>query len=726
MKKIAAFSISFLFLTNLLLAQQSDEFDLHDDGEYITPIHYVNTKSSPSYRGANDLVYILDTLELPFIDDFSFDYQKKYWAVPNGNNVIDSVGTRFLADGVALDTIAYMFDTSFSYVFNGSGYDTLPNQSIELIRFDNFNNLNLATDTQTVWPACEWRIEPTSTIKYDLVPDSVAVNTDTLKFVPDDNSLWLDVRPSVYINNGMGIDPPTIGVATFDGLDHRGNPYNISAANINGEADTITSKPIDLDYLPGDSVYLSFYYQSGGNGNEPEFEDSLILEFYNVLTSEWDFVWSVTGQPASSFVEVIIPIINTDYLQNGFQFRFRNFATLSGAWDVWNLDYVYLDKNRSVSNSRLDASFLNPIYSYVKNYSAIPWDHYNQDPASQTIDFIEPSVYNFSSSTIAANSYFYEVFDQQGNSLFNSDLLQTIPGGVPGFSSKSEPLEVAQSPNNFSFPVSGPTEFTVITSYDHSGDINKSNDTLKNRQIFDTYYAYDDGTAETAYTLVGVGAKGAQQFSMSVTDTLKGVSFYFPTFLEDASNRIFNINIYKSLNPEDLIYTTLGISTTTSRNELVRFAIEDTDLVLSGTFYVGWEQTLGDQIYIGMDRNTDNMDKIFWQSGGSWANTSFTGSLFIHPDFGEPTIHTSIKPARKLDVLQELPILYPNPADEKIRIGGMHSNFDYNIFDMQGKFIQSGNQQRGPIDISNLRNGLYFIELKAKDKTHVLKFLVEH
>jgi len=66
----------------------------------------------------------------------------------------------------------------------------------------------------------------------DLVQDSllvytVAANTQLYEF-PDGSTepliLWED--DDVYINGTYPIDPPTIGVATFDGLARDGHPYN--------------------------------------------------------------------------------------------------------------------------------------------------------------------------------------------------------------------------------------------------------------------------------------------------------------------------------------------------------------------------------------------------------------------------------------------------------------------------------------------------------------------
>lgn len=93
----------------------------------------------------------------------------------------------------------------------------------------------------------------------------------------------------------MPILPPTIGVATFDGLNQYGLPYNKSQITNYGVADHLTSKPLDLSGLgAADSVYLSFFYQPQGIGDWPNAKDSLQVEFLNFQTSEWDVVWDYT------------------------------------------------------------------------------------------------------------------------------------------------------------------------------------------------------------------------------------------------------------------------------------------------------------------------------------------------------------------------------------------------------------------------------------------------
>jgi len=87
-----------------------------------------------------------------------------------------------------------------------------------------------------------------------------------------DQTLWQDSL--AYINTGFPIAPPSIGVATFDGLNRHGYPYNIAGApdlNNSAAADTLTSRPINLfvtsssqTLTPADKIGLSFYYPARG------------------------------------------------------------------------------------------------------------------------------------------------------------------------------------------------------------------------------------------------------------------------------------------------------------------------------------------------------------------------------------------------------------------------------------------------------------------------------
>lgn len=111
-----------------------------------------------------------------------------------------------------------------------------------------------------------------------------------------DPTRWSDRQ--AFVNNTYPVFPPSLGVATLDALDAEGRVY-AHAERTSFPADTLTSNLIRLDsnftlhrpmYI-GDSLYFSFYYQPGGGckstppvpweriGDEPEWDDKLILEF---------------------------------------------------------------------------------------------------------------------------------------------------------------------------------------------------------------------------------------------------------------------------------------------------------------------------------------------------------------------------------------------------------------------------------------------------------------
>lgn len=66
--------------------------------------------------------------------------------------------------------------------------------------------------------------------------------------------------------------------------------------------------------------------------------------------------------------------------------------------------------------------------------------------------------------------------------------------------------------------------------------------------------------------------------------------------------------------------------------------------------------------------------------------------------------------------------LYPNPAENEIRISGMEGSFSYRIFNLQGQIVQSGkSSQAQPIQILEMNSGVYFIQINQKE---VRKFIV--
>ena len=125
-------------------------------------------------------------------------------------------------------------------------------------------------------------------------------------FTQPDNNLWNS--SSVFINRSYPINPPTIGVATFDGLNSNGRANNMTFTGTDSEnADTLTSQQIDLSNI--DTAYFMFYYQAQGNGNDPQTTDSLILEFSagtDSLGNEiWNTIWKKEGSAFHEFKKFV-------------------------------------------------------------------------------------------------------------------------------------------------------------------------------------------------------------------------------------------------------------------------------------------------------------------------------------------------------------------------------------------------------------------------------------
>ncbi len=68
--------------------------------------------------------------------------------------------------------------------------------------------------------------------------------------------------------------------------------------------------------------------------------------------------------------------------------------------------------------------------------------------------------------------------------------------------------------------------------------------------------------------------------------------------------------------------------------------------------------------------------------------------------------------------------LYPNPAKNLLHISGIEKgNTSFTITDIQGRQVLLGAINESAINISELRNGLYFLELKSAEKIILTRFI---
>lgn len=572
------------------------------------------------------------------------------------------------------------------------------------------------------------------------------------------SSLWKNRW--VFVNKTYPVNPPTVGVATFDVINDTGAlyPYATTTPFI---ADTLTSLDIRLDssfvgspapLAIGDSLYFSFYYQPQGTGDAPSAADSLILEFYDNVQNKWHKVWASPGMTLTAFKTlhtwdfkiVMIPIKNPNYFNAHFKFRFKNYGSIAPltipSWqsncDQWNIDYVYLNKNRSKSDSTFaDIAFVDNTRSMLKNYTSMPARHFSNADLATNFTLKEVNLNN-----ILTNMYYQYVVTQQNGSFTNSytggvaDILPFKPNGF-----HAEPLH--NNPViNFTLPsLSGQDSavFFVKHSIKSNGftDLHKENDTLVLKQEFYNYYAYDDGTAENGYGLSGANTKVAYKFNFAQADTLGGVQMYFNQTLNSAYGKYFYLMVWSSLSPETLIYKSkkLRPEFEDSINMYYTYMIKDTNLIVSGTVYIGWQQTTDENMNVGYDRNTNSKQNLYYNVDGTWSNSSFDGSLMMRPLVGKAWYQTfsSIDETTETGVDFEI---YPNPASQQeIHIGlpqnlGNHitkENIVVEIFDCIGKTVLTV-PYKETIDISELKTGVYFVRLSGKNipAIHAKKLLI--
>lgn len=539
-------------------------------------------------------------------------------------------------------------------------------------------------------------------------------------------SNWADMN--VYINSNLCQKMPSIGIATFDAVDATGVIYEGANYETSFIADKLTSKPINLNYADDNSIYLSFFYKPKGYGNQPEHNDSLILEFYAPTEEQWHEVWFANGSGDKDFAFEIIHITDETYLQKGFKFRFKNYASLgtstypslAGNCDFWHLDYVYLNRNRNLNDSvHRDIAFSKPLESLLSNYASMPWSHYKSMINKPLNSNIAVSYANNDRLMRLVDSLNLYLEDLSGNSPVQK--LQAGAYNVPPFNETllavSNPFTFAENNEDFAdFKLSANI---VTASYDSI-----VNNTVEYIQEFRDYYAYDDGSAEAGYGLYGTGTKYgsvAYKFTPEKSDLLTGVKIYFTQTYENASMQYFWLNIWsegEDLMPElEPIMIVEGVRPE-YENELNKFHLYtfDEPITLDETFFIGWTQTTDDMLNVGFDFNTDASSNLFYNISGEWQQSSIEGAVMIRPVFGDFYVSTE-----NVEAENDINI-YPNPATNNVNINKKGQLY---IYDIQSRLIYSNNNfEGGNVNLSSYKSGLYLVKIISDNKVYTKKLII--
>lgn len=534
-----------------------------------------------------------------------------------------------------------------------------------------------------------------------------------------DETKWTD--RSVYVNNTMGFKPVSRGVATFDALNERGGPYDSSSSSALLYADSLTSQPIALEtFQPGDSIYLSFFFQPQGNGFSPESQDSLML-FFKRTNGDWDKVWSIEGGTLADFTQVMIPVKDTGYLHNGFQFRYVNKASININDDVWNLDYIRMSAGRTIIDTAVNDVATSTEPSFILNdYTSMPYRQFaaniNGELSSQHY-FYDRNNY-LSGQQV---SYGYTAREKGSGTVLGSSPL--VSATIP-----------AETEQQFQFPMY-PVSFAAPGPYSRVVFENKyyakpaipdvaENDTIVRQQVFDNYLAYDDGTAEKSYFLnqfATLPAKTAIEFHLNEPDTLRGVAIYFGRSVPLASNKFFSIAVYDNialsggtdslLYEEELLFP--GYADTVNHFWFYRFT---TPVALkAGNFFIGTVQPTAsgsDSLYFGLDVNRIGGNHLYFDVSGFWESSLVSGAVMMRPVLGQPVVGTAVDAVNRTETDWQI---FPNPAQDRLNIQLNNPvKAIYSITDLSGRTVLQGSLKTDKmLDISRLGPGIYFVRILA-------------
>jgi hypothetical protein len=544
---------------------------------------------------------------------------------------------------------------------------------------------------------------------------------------------WTD--NDVYINSSYADTAPTIGVATFDALNNQGYLYPQALTNTVFSADKFTSVRLPMSLYSNDSVYLSFYYEPGGLGEIPDKTDSLILEFFNPSSLTWDWVWSVPGDSVRKFKLAMIPIKQKKYLDFGFQFRFRNLASINiqnadlgrnGNGDIWNLDYVKLDMNRHWNDTIFhDLAFMSPLKCPLLNFTSVPQSHFRlQNAYSVEMD---KSVLSFAIHNNDNISRGVQV-SCMIKDFYNSS---SYPGGDPSaLQARADTIVLFNNYPLIENPIlstnTDSAYFKITLSLDSTlQNEPHTNDTLVYYQLFRNFYSYDDGSAEWGYGIGGINSKNAQialRYKTYMADSLQAVDIYFNPTLNKLSpdgstiDTTFKLMVW-ALNgskPGTVLYASKDTSYSPYIGFHRYFLVPP--IAVPQNYFVGTKQNDNYFLNIGFDASRNNSDKLYYNtdnidSAYSWIPSSIKGTLMIRPIVGNWKDALSTVKSNSLNS-QDIQI-FPNPTSGILNIVIPENKMNNKImlFDLTGKMLKNEEISTSTININELHPGIYLLRV---------------
>lgn len=667
----------------------------------------------------------IDTLKLPFIEDFSGPFiplEKITTELFEGGPTLVYELTYIKLHQLTTGDSIRVFNTNVKNISN-----SLPINGLRFVKVIDKYTLQLFND-----PLCT---TPTLVNPLDLMTSTNWVRLGTPYYSTKAPSTgFLNDSGGVFINNNMALNPVNIGVASFDGANYNGIPY--SSSSTKQYTDKLTSLPFDLSTLrPQDSIYFSFYWQKKGLGDSPLKNEFLSLEFKN-NTNTWKEVQKIQSEEikTDTFKRIMIPIIDSAYLHTSFQYRFRSFGAPNGRFNVWNIDYIYIDTNRSWDEGPLkDIMIIETSQVCLKNYSSLPYKHFNSLSLSDQAVQIDSSFAKYRDSKYKPTDgpgsvdYYHQTRDNLGSIFPRS--YESVAPGLELFTYRF-PNTIQNSLLTKPYVLKEEFSFAAADTTDRF-DLSFNNFTPV-ETIFHNYYAYDDNIPEsTILTKNTGGIKIGNSYKILKTDTLTAIDYCFlRNNGPDMTGTEIFMNVWistSSLTVPAELNQKIKVKYSTELNGFVRYELTTPIILQAGETYIfGFTQNALYPLFTGYDRNNDRLDKIFLSLNNTqWIPYSsinlVTGALMIRPVFDNNELLTNIQNPQKEESAFTI---FPNPAQSQLHFTGEPESIS--IYDISGLLIFEKNvSDLHLLSTETLTNGMYLLVLSKGTYKEVKRLIIQ-
>lgn len=539
-----------------------------------------------------------------------------------------------------------------------------------------------------------------------------------------DQMKWTDSK--VYVNNTFPRAQRSRGVATFDGLNEGGRAYDLNHQQSDSLSDVLTSRFLNLTNVS--SPYLNFLYQEGGYGEVPESDDSLVVDFWNVDSARWERVWSMKGQEMQNdqWRWASISANDPKWLKNGFRFRLGTYGAQSGGFDVWNVDYLSMESNRTAADTVIeDPAMTIPHANLLQHFTHIPWFHMGSAQFKQNISLGYRR--NGPVPTGGWSLYLgkYKLYQDQVK--IAQDTIASVITNLDHDVDLNYNVNVRVQ--NIFTPTAS-TELKMVSWFDGENVGIRKNDSSVFQVVYDNDYAFDDGSAERVYGLTLGNSYILNRFQPLLSDTLKGLKIFFGESTSDLSNSPFQIVVFKFQNnaPGDTLYLSDSIyypQFAGGNNQFYSYALDNGGVYINGTCYIGVKQLNNTPLTIGLDLNTDSLTQIVYGDGVNWYPSLQKNShLMMRPYFKYQPADISVKEGSEI----EKPVLRPVPSDGWMYVDLPQWNDAHmEVYDMTGKRCWAGEVSTGQrIDLTTLQSGFYLCRLNKGSDFVTLKFIIQN